>query len=194
MPTMKDYKTFQAANIAQWREWLQSNWDREREIWLIHYKKHSGKPSVSDNDAAEEALCFGWIDSIIKRQDDESYLKKFTPRTNTAKWSAYNIVRVKRLIAEGRMQAPGFAKIPDEVLRDDYVPQTTGSGAFAVPDELQAFLAGYPEAQRNFNAFPMSAKKVYCGWIMSAKREETRRKRMLEAIGLLEKNIRNPMK
>lgn len=185
---------FHADSLEQWREWLSGHHGTERGVWLAIGKKGSARPSVSDNDAAEEALCFGWIDSLIKRLDDETYLKKFTPRTNTEKWSEFNIARVKRLIAEGRMQPPGRAKISDEILAGDYVPYTHKAKAFEVPSELLDFLSDYPQALGNFNAFPVSAKKVYCGWIMSGKREETRRKRMAEAIGLLERNIKNPMK
>lgn len=189
-----EYQTFCAETLEQWREWLRSNHDTGKVIWLVHYKRHTGRACVDENDAAEEALCFGWIDSIIKRIDDDAYMKKYTPRVNTAKWSAYNIARVKRLIKEGRMQEPGRVKIPDEVLEDGYVSYSEKRGEFQVPPELIEFLASYPEALRNFADFPVSAKKVYCGWIMSAKREETRTKRMLEAVGLLEKNIKNPMK
>lgn len=181
-------------SLEQWRAWLRDHHGTEKGIWLAIAKKGSGIASVSDADAAEEALCFGWIDSIIKKLDDATYLKKFTPRTNTAKWSEFNITRVKKLMDEGRMQEPGRAKIPDEILEENYISYTHKPPAFIVPAELLDFLSAYPLALENFNAFPVSAKKVYCGWIMSGKKEETRRKRMAEAVGLLEKNIRNPMK
>lgn len=190
----KEYHTVHADTLEQWREWLEQNHASVREVWLVLHKSHSGLPSVTAADAAEEALCFGWIDSLIKRLDDDSYLVKYTPRTNTVKWSAYNIARVKRLIASGRMREPGRVKIPDEALKEGYVSYSEKPAAFEVPVELAEFLKDYPAAEANFNAFPVSSKKVYCGWTMSAKLEETRRKRMLEAVGLLEKNIKNPMK
>jgi uncharacterized protein YdeI (YjbR/CyaY-like superfamily) len=190
----KEFKTVSAESLEEWRRWLEQHFDSEKEIWLVYPRRHTGLPTVSDEDSAEEALCFGWIDSLIKKVDDDHYSKKFTPRSNTAKWSEVNIRRVKKLIVEGRMKDAGRAKIPDEVLAEDYVSYTANREAFSVPEEVNAFLGGYPKAQQNFDAMPKSSKRMYCGWIMSAKREETRLKRLQEAVGLLEANVKNPMK
>lgn len=93
-----------------WRAWLEKNYDTEKEIWLIYYKKHTGKPRIPYDDAVEEALCFGWIDSTVKRVDDEKFAQKFTPRKNKSNWSDLNKKRAKKMIREGRMTKAGFLK------------------------------------------------------------------------------------
>lgn len=190
---MDERSTFHADTLGQWRAWLERNHAGEREVWLVFCKKGSGKPSVGDGDAAEEALCFGWIDSIIRKIDDESYMKKFTPRTDTAKWSAFNIARVKKLIAQGRIREPGRAKIPDEVLAEGYVPYTEKREEPKV-EEFLGLLAAYPAALEKFKAFPPRARRNYCLWVLSAKKEGTRKKRVEEAAGMIEKGIKSVMK
>src|SRR5271157_3025485 len=97
---------------AQWRTWLAGNHDKEeRGIWLVFYKRGAGRPSVAYEESVEEALCFGWIDSIIKRIDDDRYCRKFTPRRGDSRWSNTNKKRVEKLIKEGRMTQFGLAKI-----------------------------------------------------------------------------------
>src|SRR5438093_3815253 len=96
---------------ASWRQWLADHHDSDREIWLLFPKKHAAKPCIPYTDALDEALCYGWIDSLIKRVDDDWYARKFTPRTNNKKWSELNKQRVARLIKEGRMTPSGFAKL-----------------------------------------------------------------------------------
>ena len=114
---MKPPNTFYAPGPAQWRAWLRKNHGIIREVWLVFYKKHTGKPGVTYGQAVEEALCWGWIDSIIKRLDDERYAQKFTPRADAAKWSASNILRARALILAGRMRSAGLAVISPDVLK-----------------------------------------------------------------------------
>lgn len=190
---MEETNIFHANDLEQWRGWLERNHSSAREAWLVLHKKASGKPSVSDSDAAEEALCFGWVDSLIRRIDEDSYRKLFTPRRNTAKWSSVNIARVKRLIAEGRMRPAGRAKIPDEMLKDGYVPYMEKREE-PNEEEFLALLAKYPGIQEKFKAFPASSRRNYCLWVLSAKREETRKKRAEEAVGMIEKGIKNVIK
>lgn len=109
---MEIAKTFYARDRKEWREWLSKNHDKEKEIWLIYYKKASGKKSISYNDAVEEALCFGWIDSIEKSLDSERFAGRFTPRKPNSNWSKSNRERVKRLIREGKMTEAGLRLIP----------------------------------------------------------------------------------
>lgn len=184
---------FHADTLQQWNAWLDANHGQAAGVWLVIHKKDSGIATVSDNDAAEEALCFGWIDSLIKKIDDNSYRKLFTPRKDTAKWSAVNIARVKKLIAQGRMQPAGRAKIPDEILEDGFVPY---SEARREPDEgaFLALLAQYPEALEKFGTFPASARRNYCLWVMDAKREETRAKRVEEAADLINRGVKSLLK
>lgn len=103
--------TTYAATGEDWRAWLQANHASAADVWLIFYKKHTGKPSVSLKEAIEEALCFGWIDSVMKSLDDERYMLRFTPRKPKSNWSEYNKQRVRELIAAGRMTEAGLAKV-----------------------------------------------------------------------------------
>src|SRR5579862_7863033 len=108
---MKPLKTFPATDRETWRAWLAANHSSEKEVWVVFPKKRTGQPCMSYEDSVEEALCHGWIDSIIRRIDDNSYARKFTPRTNHQNWSESNRRRVARLIAEGRMTDIGLAKV-----------------------------------------------------------------------------------
>ena len=94
----------------QWREWLAKNHAVTAEVWLVFYKKHTGRPCLSYDEAVEEALCFGWIDSLVKRLGEDRYARKFTPRVDSSKWSAANLERMKRLVESGRMTEIGLAK------------------------------------------------------------------------------------
>lgn len=103
-------KTFYPKTRVQWRNWLSKNYDKEKEIWLVCYKKATGKSTVSYNDSVEEALCFGWIDNFEKGIDLERYAIRFTPRRIGSNWSQTNIKRVEKLIKEGKMTPVGLAK------------------------------------------------------------------------------------
>lgn len=191
---MKEYRTVSVETLSSWRAWLRANHEKEREVWLLLSKAGSGRPSVTDRDAAEEALCWGWIDSLIKKVDDGTYMKKFTPRTNTAKWSEVNVERVKALIAAGRMKPAGRAKIPDEVLRDGYVPYTANRpAAVEPPAALLRALAENAAAKAHWDNFPPSARKLFVGWILEAKREETRLSRIAKAVSLIAQGRKNLM-
>jgi hypothetical protein len=104
---------FDAPTVDTWREWLERHHDSESEVWLIFHKKHTGKPSVAYTDALDEALCYGWIDSLIKRIDANRYARKFTPRKAESKWSSVNIKRYAELRAANRLKEPGLARCPD---------------------------------------------------------------------------------
>ena len=152
-----------------------------KEVWLVFFKKHTGKPNITYDAAVEEALCFGWIDSLIKRLDDDRYARKFTPRTNIRKWSASNIKRVQELIASGRMTEVGLAKFSPDV-----EPQTSVSDrSSSVPSFFAEALAEHPTARRFFDQLAPSARRDYIHWVSSAKREETRKRRLNEAVSLL---------
>src|SRR5256885_14789235 len=108
---MKISKTLYVTSRDDWRAWLEKNHETEKEVWLIYYKKHTNRPRIPYDDAVEEALCFGWIDSIVQKIDDERYAQKFTPRKSSSKWSESNKRRVRKLLQEGRMTQAGLAKI-----------------------------------------------------------------------------------
>lgn len=170
---------------AAWRAWLKRNHAREKEIWLVYYKKGSGKTSVTYEEALQEALCYGWIDSIVSRLDDERYMQKYTPRNVDSIWSAGNKERVRKLIAQGRMAAPGMAKIDaakrngswDKLSDIDRIGRTN-----EIPEDLRWALAGNPVANEKFERLAQSQKKLWAWWILSAKRPETRLRRIAETL------------
>lgn len=175
---------FTAKDRAAWRRWLEKNQAGASEVWLVFYKKHTGKPGPSYNDAVEEALCFGWIDGIKRRIDGERYAYRFTPRNPRSKWSPSNLKRAEKLIAEGRMRPQGMR----------LVAAAKASGAweaalkppvFEMTDEFRAALAANKKAGAFFESLPPSQKKQFIGWIASAKRAETREKRLRKAMELL---------
>src|SRR5947208_13680520 len=98
-----------------WRRWLARHYQDKREIWLVYYKKSSGKSGVSYDESVEEALAYGWIDGQTKSIDDVSYAGRFTPRKPNSNWSASNLARVKKLLAQGRMAEPGLATLPKSI-------------------------------------------------------------------------------
>ena len=110
-------QTISARNRDEWRRWLAKHHADKKEIWLVYYKKTSGKTGVSYDESVEEALAYGWIDGQIKTIDQESYAGRFTPRKPTSNWSESNIARVKKLLAEGRMAEPGLAVLPRSLPR-----------------------------------------------------------------------------
>ncbi len=177
-------------NRDSWRAWLGQNHGDAREVWLVFFKKHTGEPCISYDAAVEEALCFGWIDSLIRRLDDDRYARKFTPRVDVKKWSASNLDRVERLVASGRMTDIGLSKIDPDVQ-----PQAPSS---ALPLEIPRFfadaLAQDDAAREFFDQLAPSYRSNFVGWVCSAKREETRRKRLEEALTLLRQNKKLGMK
>lgn len=175
-------------NRDEWRKWLEENHETERELWLLYYKKHTGRPTIPYDDAVEEALCFGWIDSIVKRIDDEKFVRKFTPRKNNSRWSDSNRKRAGKMIKEGKMTEAGLKKIDLSELS-----KTTPKRKLEVPPYVkEAFITN--NVWENFCGLASTYRNHYIGWITSAKREETRKRRLEEAIELLAQNRKLPMK
>src|SRR6516225_5280720 len=108
----KPLKTLDVRTRPDWRQWLQEHHDSESEIWLVFHKRHTAEPSLGYDDAVEEALCFGWIDSLIRRLDDDRYARKFTPRKADSAWSTINQRRYADLKARGLLAAPGLERAP----------------------------------------------------------------------------------
>ena len=166
-------------NRNDWRAWLEKNHDTKKEVWLIYYKKHTGKPRIPYDAAVEEALCFGWIDSTVKRINDEKYAQKFTPRNAKNKWSELNIKRTKKMIREGRMTKVGLAKCKEALRSGGKESKTKPSKKkLVIPPDLKEALVKIRKAWENFNSFAPSYKKQYIGWVTSARKEETREKRI----------------
>jgi uncharacterized protein YdeI (YjbR/CyaY-like superfamily) len=173
---------------GQWREWLKRNHDHSPEIWLVFFKKHTERPSIRYEEAVEEALCFGWIDSIVMRIDDDRYAQKFTPRRLSSKWSRLNIARARRMMESGRMTEAGMAKfqpvLDGEIKPEGPPPKLTMP---SMPPAFQKALERDPDALETFEGLTPSHRKRYLFWIAMAKREETRDRRIQEAIRLLRK-------
>lgn len=173
-------QTVEAQNRQEWRKWLAKNHGSVSEIWLVFYKKHTGITTMSYDAAVEEAICFGWIDSLIRRLDDDRYARKFTPRKENSKWSTANRRRYAKMQSEGLLREPGIARPPTERSGDS--PQVS---ADELPPYITKELKQNPQAWQNFQKLPPSHKRRYIGWIDSAKREVTKEKRLREAIELL---------
>jgi len=177
----------------EWREWLEANHDSVKEIWLVYNKKHIKKQSVYYDEAVEEALCFGWIDSTIKSIDDETYMQKYTPRNDNSKWSLVNKKRVEKLIHEGKMTLAGMKKIEKAKQNGNWEEAYTSAKIMKIPDYLEKSLKTNPIAWKNFTSLAPSYQNIYMGWVMTAKRPETREKRILTVIERCEKNLKPGM-
>lgn len=175
-------KQLYVTSRGEWRGWLEKNHDKEQEVWLIYYKKHTGKPRIPYDDAVEEALCFGWIDSIVKRIDDERYTQKYTPRKDKSIWSELNKQRAEKMIKQKRMTKAGLEKIEVAKKNGEWWKQPAGEDDTGLPPALEKALAANKKARENFANFAPYQRKQYVGWILSAKREETREKRIKEVV------------
>jgi uncharacterized protein YdeI (YjbR/CyaY-like superfamily) len=167
-----------------WREWLASNIDRQEGLWVVYRKKSSSLDGPVYDDLVEEALCFGWIDSRVRRIDDDRVMQWFSPRREGGVWSALNKERIERLVSAGRMTEIGQAAI-DRAKADGSWSQFDDVDALIVPPDLQTALDGSPEALIAYRALGDSVKKQYLWWIHSAKRPATRVNRIEETIGKL---------
>jgi uncharacterized protein YdeI (YjbR/CyaY-like superfamily) len=176
------------SNRNDWRAWLSKNHVSKKEVWLMYYKKHSGKPGIPYDDSVEEALCFGWIDGIIKRVDDEKCARKFMPRKSRSRWSESNKKRAEKMIREGKMTEAGMTKIEDAKKNGEWFKSHVRRKELVVPAFIEEALRKNRKAYENFNGLAIGYRKMYVAWISSAKREETQKKRIAEAIGLLEQN------
>jgi uncharacterized protein YdeI (YjbR/CyaY-like superfamily) len=185
---VKITQTLYLTNRDDWRAWLSQHHASEREIWLISYRKHTGKPSLPYDDAVEEALCFGWIDSIRKKIDDEKYAQLYTPRKSTTNWSALNKNRLRKLFKAGKMTPAGTAKIDAAVLEEIKKPAVPELEPQSVPEYLEQALQKHPTAWENFNNLAPTYRRQFIGWISEAKKEETRQKRLQKSIELLSEN------
>ena len=180
---------FHAKTRSEWRQWLEKNHDSEKSVWITTYNKSSGTPSVYYAEAVEEALCFGWIDSTSHKRDSDSRYLYFARRNPKSNWSKTNRERVERLEREGLIAPAGRAMI-------DLAKKTGTWDALAdvesniIPPDLQKLFDKNKAAYANFMAFPPSSQRMILAWILSAKRPETRQKRIEETVAMAEKNLK----
>ena len=181
-------KRFAPKTRADWRAWLAKNHASEKEIWFVIYKKHTGKPCASYDEGVEEALCFGWIDGLTKRIDDEAYAVRFTPRKSGAIWSESNKRRVAKMIEQGLMTPIGLAKIEEAKLNGEWDKASQREDISIVPEDLMRAIRADKLAQKNFEHMPPSQKRMYIVFVSSAKRDATRQRRIKQAIQMLKEN------
>ena len=187
-------KQLHITSRADWRAWLKENHAAEKEIWLIHYKKHTGKPGIPYEDAAEEALCFGWIDGMMRRIDEEKYALRYSPRKSGSIWSETNKKRAERMIEQGRMTDAGLAKIKEAKKNGEWHKATLREDTTNIPLDLKKALEANEKARHNFESLAPSYKKQFIWWITSAKIHETRKRRIQKIVRLAEENKKLGMK
>jgi len=170
-------KTLDVRSRARWRTWLEANHRSANEIWLVFHKPHTGKTSIDYEDSVEEALCFGWVDSLIRRLDDDRYARKFTPRKADSFWSDLNRTRYAKVEAlgllapAGRERAPTANRYPKRAKESD-----------AVPAYIERALKSEPRAWATFERLTPRERVMYVRWIENAKREETKTRRIEKAV------------
>ena len=165
-----------------WRAWLEAHHDTATEVWVGMYKKRSPRHTMTWSQAVDEALCFGWIDGVMHRVDDERHAQRFTPRKPTSNWSAVNIAKVAALRAEGRMRPAGEAAFAKRRADRTAVYSYERRGEASFSDEQRAALDADPAAAAFFDAQPPGYRQLATYWVVSAKKPETRERRMAQLI------------
>ena len=169
-------------NRALWRSWLQKYSSTAEEVWLLYYKRQSGKDRLEYEDAVQEAICFGWIDGKIKRIDDLSFAQRFTPRRPGSRWSQENIQRAEKMIKTGQITDAGLRVFN----RETVVPVAPLPAK--LPFELEQKFRANGQTWQNFCAFSPSYQRMTIGWVASAKRAETQLKRLQQLIEFSRRN------
>lgn len=182
-------RTVRAANRAEWRAWLRDNSETADEVWLVIQHVGSATPSVRHGEAIEEALCFGWIDSLARKHDAESRVQRFSPRNPRGAWSTINRELVERLSAQGLMTPRGQAAV-DLAKRTGTWSLLADAQNGVVPDDLRERLDADEAAAGHFDAFSRSARRAILEWIARAKRPETRQRRIERTVERAAQNLR----
>lgn len=192
---MPDYPYIEFSSATEFRNWLEQNHNVCKGVRLVFYKAHTGKRTFSYQQALDEALCYGWIDSTVRRIDDEKYSQVFTPRTNIKNWSEVNKLKVLRLIKEKLMTIHGLNKI-DEYVKTGKLswksekPLKKETKPIEIPEFFSKALNSVPQAMDNFEKMPPSHKKFYVEWILDGKKEETRLNRTAKAVNMILNNLK----
>jgi uncharacterized protein YdeI (YjbR/CyaY-like superfamily) len=174
---MDDKPRVQPAGRAEWRAWLEANHRASGGVWLITWKRRAGEPTVGYEEAVEEALCFGWIDGVIRRVDDDRLMEWFAPRRPKSTWARTNKERVSRLEAAGLMTEAGRRVV--EIARANGSWESLDViDALVVPDDLASALAERPGARESFDASSVSVRRSALAWVYQARRPQTRAARV----------------
>lgn len=188
-PIRKEFQHVEPKSRAAWRQWLQKNHTQTESVWVVIAKKESGLPTITNNDLVEEALCFGWIDSVPNKLDAQRFKVLVSPRKAKSNWSKVNKDRATKLIETGLMQPAGLAMI--ELAKESGTWNALDDiSSLKLPPDLTQALGKNKKANSFFDLFPPSTKRGILEWIQNAKTEETRNKRIAETVTLAAKNIR----
>ncbi|MGC4039889.1 MAG: YdeI/OmpD-associated family protein [Flavobacterium sp.] len=187
---MEEKELLYFKNAKEWREWLHDNHHSSKGVHLVFYKVGSDKESMRWEDAVQVAICYGWIDSTVKKLDDERRRQMFTPRKDKSVWSKLNKTYIEKLIAENLMHESGLKKIETAKQNGSWESLDSVEN-LQIPKDLEAAFAQNKTALDNYNNFSKSYRKSYLYWLNQAKREETRANRITEIISLCEHNIKS---
>jgi uncharacterized protein YdeI (YjbR/CyaY-like superfamily) len=187
----KEIQTFYPKSRLDWREWLQVNHDKKQSVWLIYYKKKSNIPTVTYNEAVDEALCFGWIDSKSKPIDEHKFMQFFSRRKEKSIWSKINKDKIERLTNEGLMTKAGF-EIVEKAKQNGSWTILDEAEALIIPIDLEKEFETRPNAKQYFLSLSRSDKRNILQWLTLAKRQETRQKRITEIVELANQNLKPP--
>lgn len=186
---MDEAERLDFTTAAEWRGWLAEHHTRTQGVWLVQYKPRTGKPAIPYEEAICEALCYGWVDSTYRPLDDERGMLWWSPRRKGSVWARSNKERVARLEAEGRMTDAGRAVIA-AAKADGSWSILESVEALTVPDDLATAFAARPGSIERWEAFTPSAKRPYLLWVVSAKRPETRARRVRETADRVARGLR----
>jgi uncharacterized protein YdeI (YjbR/CyaY-like superfamily) len=175
---MKITKSFTPSSLADWRNWLAKNYDREQEVWLVYRKARRGKTNINYESSVEEALCFGWVDSIIQKLDEETYARKFNPRRTESVWSETNKCRVVKTMREGRMTEAGMAKVTFDVNEVEPSKPKPKRPPVEMPEKMEKALKSHPGVWEAFQKISPSYRRNYILWLSDAKKPETFERRL----------------
>lgn len=190
---MNKEHTIFCKNSAEWRAWLEQHHAIEKDIWLIYYKKHTKKETIFYSEAVDEALCFGWIDSIAKSIDDETYMQRYSPRKANSVWSLVNKNKVQRLLKENKMTTPGLLTVDIAKKNDQWDKAYSLKVKVDMPSALELALKSNQLAFDNFYKFSQTNQQHYIRWVVQAKRDATILKRIETVVARSEKNLKHGM-
>lgn len=186
---MKNVEDYCPYDKNDWRKWLELNHNKKKAVWLIFYKKKSPNYNLSWSESVDEALCFGWIDSVKKTIDNEKYKQYFSKRKAKSNWSKINKNKVKALIEQGFMEKEGYKSIEIAKENNSWII-LDGVEALVIPEDLKEVFLNHKGSEEYFDTLSKSTKKILLYWIVSAKRKETRQKRILEIVENASENLK----
>lgn len=170
---------------SEWRRWLSANHDKVNDVWVIHFKKDSGHKGLDRADAVEDAICYGWIDGKLRSLDGEKYVLRYSPRRKGSVWSQINKRIALNMIRKGRMTPPGLQKVEEAKRNGMWAAAYSSRNVPPAPEDLKKALARNQTTQRDFDLLPASRQTQYVYWVITAKKGETRKKRIEDVLKMV---------